>query len=75
MRECLEIERKTAVTRPPVEVADLVRQHGDRFLESHRASVIGHETGSAQPVSCCLEPQLPRQPQGPRLEDVQRLSQ
>src|SRR4029453_13787702 len=26
-----------AVTRPPFEVADIVRQHGDRFLETHRA--------------------------------------
>jgi hypothetical protein len=25
------------VTRPPFEVADIVRQHGDRFLETHRA--------------------------------------
>ena len=26
-----------AVTRPPFEVADIVRRHGDRFLETHRA--------------------------------------
>jgi hypothetical protein len=25
------------VTRPPFEVADIVRRHGDRFLETHRA--------------------------------------
>ena len=25
------------MTRPPFEVADIVRQHGDRFLETHRA--------------------------------------
>jgi Putative transposase/Transposase zinc-binding domain len=29
------------VTRPPFEVADIVRQHGDRFLETHRAWVTG----------------------------------
>ena len=26
-----------AVSRPPFEVADIVRRHGDRFLETHRA--------------------------------------
>jgi len=25
------------VSRPPCEVADIVRRHGDRFLETHRA--------------------------------------
>ena len=30
-----------AVTRPSFEVADIVRQHGDRFLETHRAWVTG----------------------------------
>ena len=25
------------MTRPPFEVADIVRQHGDRFLETHQA--------------------------------------
>jgi hypothetical protein len=29
------------VTRPPFEVAEIVRQHGDRFLETHRAWVTG----------------------------------
>ena len=36
-----------AVTRPPFEVADIVRQHGDRFLETHRAWVTG--AASARP--------------------------
>jgi hypothetical protein len=30
-----------AVTRPPSEVADIVRQHGNRFLDAHRAWVTG----------------------------------
>jgi hypothetical protein len=29
------------VSRPPFEVADIVRRHGDRFLETHRAWVTG----------------------------------
>ena len=29
------------MTRPPFEVADIVRQHGDRFLETHRTWVTG----------------------------------
>jgi hypothetical protein len=29
------------VTRPPFEVADIVRQHGDRFLATHRAWITG----------------------------------
>ena len=29
------------MTRPPFEVADLVRQHGDRLLETHRAWLTG----------------------------------
>jgi hypothetical protein len=30
------------VTRPPYEVADIVRQNGDRFLETHQAWLTGH---------------------------------
>jgi hypothetical protein len=30
------------VTRPPCEVADIVRRHGDRFLETHRAWLTPH---------------------------------
>lgn len=29
------------MTRPPFEVADIVRQHGDRFLKTHRAWITG----------------------------------
>ena len=29
------------MTRPPFEVADIVRQHGERFLETHCAWVTG----------------------------------
>jgi Putative transposase/Transposase zinc-binding domain len=29
------------MTRPPFEVADIVRQHGDRFLATHRAWITG----------------------------------
>ena len=36
-----------AVTRPPFEVADIVRRHGDRFLETHRAWVT--RAASARP--------------------------
>ena len=36
-----------AVTRPPFEVADIVRRHGDRFLETHRAWVTGRASARA----------------------------
>jgi len=41
------------VTRPPFEVADIVRQHGDRFLESHRAWVTGHHRQVLRAIAQC----------------------
>jgi VCPO second helical-bundle domain len=41
------------VTRPPFEVADIVRQHGDRFLESHRAWVTGHHRRVPRGIAQC----------------------
>jgi len=41
------------VTRPPFEVADIGRQHGDRFLESHRAWVTGHHRQVLRAIAQC----------------------
>jgi len=41
------------VTRPPFEVADIVRQHGDRFLESHRAWVTGQHRRILRAIAQC----------------------
>jgi hypothetical protein len=41
------------VTRPPFEVADIVRQHGDRFLEMHRAWVTGHHRRVLRAIAQC----------------------
>src|SRR4029077_20742092 len=42
-----------AVTRPPFEVADIVRQHGDRFLETHRAWVTGQHRRVLRAIVQC----------------------
>jgi hypothetical protein len=41
------------VTRPPFEVADIVRQHGDRFLETHRAWVTGQHRRVLRAIAQC----------------------
>jgi hypothetical protein len=41
------------VTRPPFEVADIVRQHGDRFLETHRAWVTGQHRRILRAIAHC----------------------
>ena len=41
------------MTRPPFEVADIVRQHGDRFLESHRAWVTGQHRRVLRAIAQC----------------------
>ena len=41
------------MTRPPFEVADIVRQHGDRFLETHRTWVTGHHRRVLQAIAQC----------------------
>jgi hypothetical protein len=41
------------VTRPPFEVADIVRQHGDRFLETHRAWVTGQHRHVLRAIAQC----------------------
>jgi Putative transposase/Transposase zinc-binding domain len=41
------------VSRPPFEVADIVRQHGDRFLESHRAWVTGQHRRVLRVIAQC----------------------
>jgi hypothetical protein len=41
------------VTRPPFEVADIVRQHGDHFLATHRAWVTGHHRRVLQGIAQC----------------------
>jgi putative transposase/transposase-like zinc-binding protein len=41
------------VTRPPFEVADIVRQHGDRFLETHRAWVTGQHRRILRAIAQC----------------------
>ena len=42
-----------AVTRPPFEVADIVRRHGDRFLETHRAWVTGQHRRVLRAIAQC----------------------
>jgi hypothetical protein len=41
------------VTRPPFEVADIVRQHGDRFLDTHRAWVTGQHARVLRAIVQC----------------------
>jgi hypothetical protein len=41
------------VTRPPFEVADIVRQHGDRFLETHRVWVTGQHRRVLRAIAQC----------------------
>jgi hypothetical protein len=41
------------VTRPPFEVAEIVRQHGDRFLETHRAWVTGAHRRVLRAIAQC----------------------
>ena len=42
-----------AVTRPPFEVADIVRRHGDRVLETHRAWVTGAHRRVFRAIAQC----------------------
>ena len=42
-----------AVTRPPFEVADIVRQHGDRFLEMHEPWVTGQHRRVLRAIAQC----------------------
>ena len=41
------------MTRPPFEVADIVRRHGDRFLETHRAWVTGQHRRVLRAIAQC----------------------
>ena len=41
------------MTRPPFEVADIVRRHGDRFLETHRAWVTGAHRRVLRAIAQC----------------------
>jgi hypothetical protein len=41
------------VTRPPFEVADIVRQHGDRFVVTHRAWVTGAHVRVLRAIAQC----------------------
>jgi hypothetical protein len=41
------------VTRPPFEVADIVRQHGDRFLETHRTWVTSQHWRILRAIARC----------------------
>ena len=41
------------MTRPPFEVADIVRQHGDRFLETHRVWVTGQHRRILRAIAQC----------------------
>jgi hypothetical protein len=41
------------VTRPPFEVADIVRRHGDRFLETHSAWVTGAHRRVLRAIAQC----------------------
>ena len=41
------------MTRPPFEVADIVRQHGERFLETHRAWVTGQHRRVLRAIAQC----------------------
>src|SRR6185295_10716280 len=42
-----------AVSRPPFEVANIVRQHGDRFLETHRVWVTGPHRQVLRAIAQC----------------------
>ncbi len=41
------------MTRPPFEVADIVRQHGDRFLDTHRAWVTSQHRHILRAIAQC----------------------
>ena len=41
------------MTRPPFEVADIVRQHGDQFLETHPTWVTGHHRRVFRAIAQC----------------------
>jgi hypothetical protein len=41
------------VTRPPFEVADIVRQHGDRFLDAHHVWVTGQHRRVLRAIARC----------------------
>jgi hypothetical protein len=41
------------VSRPPFEVADIVRQHGDRFLDAHHAWVTGQHRRVLRAIAQC----------------------
>jgi len=41
------------VTRPPIEVADIVRRHGERFVERHRAWVSGQHRRVLRAIAQC----------------------
>ena len=41
------------MTRPPFEVADIVRQHGDRFLDTHQAWVTGQHRRVLRAIAQC----------------------
>ncbi len=41
------------MTRPPFEVADIVRQHGERFVERHRAWVTGRHRRVLRAIAQC----------------------
>ena len=41
------------MTRPPFEVADIVRQHGDRFVETHRVWVTGAHRRVLRAIAQC----------------------
>ncbi len=41
------------MTRPPFEVADIVRRHGERFLETHRAWVTGLHRRVLRAIAQC----------------------
>jgi len=41
------------VTRPPFEVADIVRRHGDRFSETHRAWLTSHHRRVLRALAQC----------------------
>ena len=41
------------MTRPPFEVADIVRQHGERFLETHLGWVTGQHRRVLRAIAQC----------------------
>jgi integrase/recombinase XerD len=53
-RHCATHPAETpAVTRPPFEVADIVRQHGDHFLETHRTWTTGQHRRVLRAIAQC----------------------